>query len=276
MKRFTSLIGADPNTCFWQSNGFRIVAVIEEGPAPFNLATARTHFESGSGDQSLGNELCKTRRLVCAFLLCGLLASCEKSKISSRSEPSGPSPEISPRQSSKTANFETGPASFDVCALLKIEEVQRVVAATITESSGSGRSDGSFRISQCVYVASQPNQSVSLVVTQADPVAKKKRKPADLWRERFGRYREQSEGKKEEAEEKKETQQSSSGEMEEEREGRPPRRIEGLGEEAFWTAGSLYVLHNETFLRLSVGGSDPEEAKLEHSKALAEIALKRF
>ena len=39
--------------------------------------------------------------------------------------------------------------------------------------------------------------------------------------------------------------------------------------------GSLYVLHNDIFLRLSVGGPGPEEAKLDHSNSLA-IALKRL
>ena len=53
-------------------------------------------------------------------------------------------------------------------------------------------------------------------------------------------------------------------------------RLKAWPREAFWTAGSLYVLRKDAFLRLSIGGSDSEETKLEHAKALAAIALKRL
>jgi hypothetical protein len=209
--------------------------------------------------------------LVLLCTVCALaLPSCKKPTRATTLSPQ-PQSTVSPHKLSPVRNYEAGPARFDVCGLLKSEEIQAIAGSLIEQSKSSARSNGSLRVSQCVYVARQPNQSISLVITEADPVVRNKRSAKDFWHERFGRYQKRSE----ESEEKEKPGRDMS-ESEEEREGRPPRKIERLGDDAYWTAGSLYVLHNETFLRLSVGGSDPEEAKLEHSKALAEIALKRF
>ena len=200
----------------------------------------------------------------CLCLLLVSLPSCEKATTSSKPSSPAPSPSVSRQKLLDAIGFEAGAAKFDVCGLIRSEEVRAIVGSTITRSNGSARSNGRFRISQCIYLASQPDQSISLVVTQTDPFAPQKGSPRDFWRERFGRYREQ-ENKQEVEEEGEETE-----------EGRPPRRIEGVGEEAFWTAGSLYVLQKDAFLRLSIGGSAPEETKLEHAKALATLALKRL
>jgi len=56
--------------------------------------------------------------------------------------------------------------------------------------------------------------------------------------------------------------------------------IDGIGDEAYWTAGriggALYILKDDTFIRISVGGPDKEETKIDKSKALAEKALLRL
>ena len=61
---------------------------------------------------------------------------------------------------------------------------------------------------------------------------------------------------------------------------RPPKRVRGVGDEAFWVgnrlAGSLYVRKGSAVLRVSVGGAGTEEEKIEKSKALAKRALKRL
>src|SRR5436853_163015 len=66
----------------------------------------------------------------------------------------------------------------------------------------------------------------------------------------------------------------------EEEKGAPPKKIDGIGDSAYWTAnrmgGALYVLKNDVFIRVSVGGPDNEEAKIKRSKALAEKALSRL
>jgi hypothetical protein len=40
--------------------------------------------------------------------------------------------------------------------------------------------------------------------------------------------------------------------------------------------GALYVLKNDVFIRVSVGGPDSEEIKINHCKALAGKALSRL
>jgi len=40
--------------------------------------------------------------------------------------------------------------------------------------------------------------------------------------------------------------------------------------------GAIYVLKNDVFIRISVGGPDSEDKKIEHCKELAEKALSRF
>src|SRR5436305_161396 len=63
-------------------------------------------------------------------------------------------------------------------------------------------------------------------------------------------------------------------------ETRPPKKVEGVGEEAYWSGnrfgGALYVLKKETIVRVSVGGPGDEEKKLSRSKALAEKVLGRL
>jgi hypothetical protein len=56
------------------------------------------------------------------------------------------------------------------------------------------------------------------------------------------------------------------------------RRIEGLGEDAYWElrSGALYVLQGDKFIRVSVGGVGEESARIEKSKILALAAVKRL
>lgn len=210
----------------------------------------------------------KTQDLFCICFLFVSLTNCERPATISNASSPPPASEASPRKSTGPPKDEAGPVKFDVCGLLELNEIEGRIGSPIKESKGSENRSGNLRISQCVYVAAQLNKSVSLVVTQEDPLQGGKQSVRDFWHKRFDRYTEQSE-------EKEEAKRNSSKE-EEEREGRPPRKVESLGDEAFWTAGSLYVLKKNAFLRLSVGGPDSEEVKLEHSKALAAIALKRL
>ncbi len=203
--------------------------------------------------------------ILCVGCLLALHAACKRSThvVGDNTSPKTDA-KISARALEPDRDDETRPARFDVCSLLQRQEIQKITGSAIEQNKNSARSDGSFHVSQCVYVAQRPDQSISLVTTHTDPAAKQKRSPKDFWRERFGRYRKQEDSHEAETER---------GESEE---GRPPRKIEGLGEEAFWTAGSLYVLQRDAFLRISIGGSDSEETKLEHARALAALALKRL
>jgi hypothetical protein len=65
-----------------------------------------------------------------------------------------------------------------------------------------------------------------------------------------------------------------------EKEEHGPEKIEGLGDEAFWTGsrvgGALYVLKGNSFIRISIGGAGDRAEKIEKSKALAQSVLKRL
>lgn len=112
--------------------------------------------------------------------------------------------------------------------------------------------------------------SVSLALTQPDPT-KSGKSPLDYWRQTFSHPND--EGKTEKDLDKPRTK-------EEERESTPPREISGVGDAAYWVGnavgGALYVLKNDVFIRVSVGGGDKEQVKIDKSKALAEKALERL
>jgi hypothetical protein len=175
---------------------------------------------------------------------------------------------------SKTTAAASKRPKIDACGLISNEEVQAIQGSPIKDAKGSEHSDGGFRNAQCFYNAETFNQSVSLAVTQSDPASPKARNPKDYWKETFGRY--EGEAKEEKGDQEK---KESLREQDEEK-GRPPKKIEGIGDAAFWTAnrmgGALYVLKNDVFIRVSVGGPESEEAKINHCKALAEKALSRL
>lgn len=154
---------------------------------------------------------------------------------------------------------------------------------TITETRDSNSPSGQLFTSQVFFAASEPNKSVSLSLVRDYPGAESKRAAKKFWHETFDRYA-SPEAEREEEEKKKanaaatESKEGKPGEEEERH--TPPQRVEGLGDEAYWTpnnAGSaLYVLKGDAFIRLSVGGTDSQEIKLQKSKALAEKALGRL
>ena len=177
-------------------------------------------------------------------------------------------------QKSKTSAAPSKRAKIDACGLITNEEVQAIQGSPIKDVKGSEQSGGSFRIAQCFYNAETFNKSVSLAVTQSDPASPKARNPKDFWKETFGRY--EGEAKEEKGDEEK---KESLREQNEEK-GTPPKKIEGIGDAAYWTAnrmgGALYVLKKDVFIRVSVGGPESEEAKINRCKALAEKALSRL
>jgi hypothetical protein len=162
----------------------------------------------------------------------------------------------------------TTPAKFDACALLPKKEVEAIQGSPIRETKSSERVDGDFRMSQCFFTAAEFSRSVTLAVFQKHPTDPTKRSPVDFWEHTFGRY-ENEETKK------KEAKREQSGEREE---GVPARKIDKLGDEAFWLpnrfGGTLYALQGEAFVSISIGGTDSEQAKIDKSKKLAARALR--
>lgn len=170
-------------------------------------------------------------------------------------------------------------AKIDACTLVTKEEIQAIQGAAITDTKGSESSAGAFRVSQCYFATAEPNKSVSLAVTQGEGAGS--RSPRDFWNETFGPFKGgEKEHEHEGDKEKKESLREQRRGKEEERESAPPKKIDGVGEEAYWTAnrmgGALYVLQKDVFIRISVGGPDNEETKLTKSKALAAKALEHL
>ncbi len=116
-------------------------------------------------------------------------------------------------------------------------------------------------MSQCYFELPTTVNSIVLTVTQKAEGADA-RDPKQNWQELF--HRDKSSEKK-----RKEIKRS-----------KRPEKIEGVGDEAFWTGtrvgGALYVLKGNSFFRLSVGGGGDRAEKIEKSKALAQSVLKRL
>jgi hypothetical protein len=207
------------------------------------------------------------RRKVLVSLLCSLsLASggCEKRAAT---------------QSITNTSQESGQTKFDVCGLIEKEEIEAIQGSPIKETKNSARSEGAFRVSQCFYTAAEFSRSVSLAVIQKDPDQPAKRSPKDFWRETFGRYI-GGEEERESDKEKRESLRDQAGAKGDKEQSAPPKKIDGIGEEAYWSpnrfGGVLYVLKGDAFISISVGGPDTEETKINKSKTLAQKALQRL
>ena len=162
----------------------------------------------------------------------------------------------------------------DACSLITNDEVQAIQGSPVKETKPSEQSDDHFRLTQCFYTTEVFNKSVSLAVTERNPTSASARDPKDFWKDTFGRYEQTTAQQTEEVKEKKQSLN------EQEERGRPPKKIEGVGDSAWWTAnrtgGALYVLKNNAFIRISVGGPEAEEEKIEKSKKLAVKAVSRL
>lgn len=161
-------------------------------------------------------------------------------------------PETPPDSTAKERKTKT----TDACALIEKSEVAKVQNQKIGEAKSTTRDDDpQFSILQCFYLAAAFERSVSLEVSErhpgnADPNAVKR-----FWDERF-------EGAK--ATRKKER----------------PKVVAGVGEKAYWVGndkvGALYAFERGRIVRVSVGGPDTEETKIQKSKKLLQKALKRL
>ena len=153
----------------------------------------------------------------------------------------------------------------DACSLISKTEIESVQNAPVKEAKSSEHLDGTFRVSQCLYTAAEFSKSVSLALIQPDQKQRGAHTPKDFWKEKFDPY-------------ENEEPKTKSGDEKEE--GPAPKKIEGLGDEAYWVVnrfgGVLYLLKGDAFISIGLGGTDDEETKLKKSKALAQKALQRL
>jgi hypothetical protein len=209
---------------------------------------------------------------VISFLSLGLLvfASCEKHSSSKAVTQAKPEPAA---------------AKFDACTLLTGAEIEAIMGSPLKETKSSGASNEGIRVSQCFYTAQEFSKSVSLAVTQTDPGSSAKHSANGYWEQTFGQFEKEEKEKAGESEsdkEKKESLRDQRQKGEEEEKGAPPKKISGVGNEAFWignrVGGALYVLKKDkdTFVRISVGGPDNEATKIDKSKALVQKVIDRL
>jgi hypothetical protein len=185
------------------------------------------------------------RGVTILVLLLGLAAgSCSKPKTDDRAN--------SPPSSATPA----GPVG-DACTLLTKEEIQAVQGEIFKNTKPSQKVAAGLTVSQCYFELPTAANSVVLTVTRK---AEGGRDASQSWQDIF--HSERRSERKEEGEEKE------------------PQKIDGLGEEAFWTGtrvgGALFVLKGNCYIRISVGGAGDQAKKIEKSKTLAESVLKRL
>jgi hypothetical protein len=208
--------------------------------------------------------------LLSLLLVAVICAGCKKAPQSAARAASSPVQQTAPPQ--------TGPANPKVaaCKLIATDEVGAIQNARITDTKSSAGWSGNLLMSQCYYAAIEPDKSVSVAVIEKNPQSAES-DPRRFWAQTFSSLKEAARGE-DEAGEKNE---NSSGEAREEQEKKLPRtKIDGVGEEAFWSGnrfgGALYVLQKDIVLRVSVGGPDNEETKIAKSKAIAQKALRNL
>ena len=190
----------------------------------------------------------------------------------------------SSRQAVAEAKPESAATKLDACKLLIGADIEAVMESPLKETKNSGAANEGVRVSQCFYTAQEFSKSVSLAVTQSDPGSSVKRSANAYWEEMFGRFDKEEKEKARESEGDKEKKESLRGQRKEEEEGEgvPPKKISGVGDEAFWignrVGGALYVLKKDknVFIRISVGGPDKEEIKIDKCKALVQKAIDRL
>jgi hypothetical protein len=210
---------------------------------------------------------------ILIVLVCGLtaLTGCKK-------RDNAPPP---PKNQNQGTSIPNDQPKYDCCVLITNQEVETIEGSPVKETKPSGRSDKGLRFSQCFYTTAEFNRSVSLAVTQRDPDTPATRSAKEYWEEIFAKYRDEHKEREQEADkEKRESLSEQRRERGEEGEAVPPKKIAGVGDEAFWlgtrVGGALYVLKGNAFIRVSVGGPDPESGKIEKCKALAQKALPRL
>jgi hypothetical protein len=161
---------------------------------------------------------------------------------------------------------------IDPCSLLTSADVAAVQGEPVQQTKPSNQPGTGLLMLQCLFLTATPTKSVSLAVAAPSAVS-----PRAFWRKQFHTGQDAAKEKDSARAEKKSVAERKE---QEEEESTQPRAIAGLGEEAYWVggpiAGALYVLKGNTFLRISIGGIREESVRIEKSKALARVALKRM
>ena len=229
-----------------------------------------------------------------ALSLCLLIAASSGcSSDSGSAQPPQPAPNTAGgNAATTTATGATPPATAmtaaspsnakDYCGLLTSDEIKAVQGEAVLEAKTNHRPDSPFTVNQCFYMMLNITKSVSLEVTERGASPKSVH---EFWEERMEKSGEEVKREREAERErgrKAETKQEREREREEEREreAKTPRRLKGIGDEAYWintnANSTLYAFKKDKLLRISIGGADTEDARMKKLKTLAQKALARL
>lgn len=157
-------------------------------------------------------------------------------------------------------------SAVDPCGLLTRAEVARVAGAPVVETKTTRRAAGEIEVSDCFYRTERFDRSVSVEIARSAKAAKQSIR--ERWTASF------------EAEKEREEDGGHAEEANGKEKAPPPRRVEGVGDEAFWlgnpASGVLYVLKGDAYLRVSVGGAGDDAVKQRQATELARRALARM
>jgi hypothetical protein len=166
-----------------------------------------------------------------------------------------------PQPEQKQADAQPSPAlsPINACALLTGEEIETILGEPLQEQTPSEKSEPGVVNGQCFFRLPTFTKSVSLSVTQGAPGGPHSSR--EFWKTAFSEKR------------------VNPPEREDGRIKLPPDRLEGLGDEAFWTggpAGGLYILKGDNVVFIGIGSSGDEGSRRESVRRLGELVVKRL
>ncbi|HEV2861819.1 MAG TPA: hypothetical protein VGX48_12490 [Pyrinomonadaceae bacterium] len=178
------------------------------------------------------------------------------------------------------------------CALLSSEDIEAVQGEAVAASQGTEHTGGALVTSQCFYRLPTYEKSVILEVIRASPDNPSKDALKGFMREKYERaeaeheaeeQRERAREKELEREREQGGRREGGNKEEEERERgdkSPPKRVSGVGDEAFWAphhgTGALFVRRGGVAFTLAVSGGEDRDAKIRRATALARRLLKKL
>lgn len=178
------------------------------------------------------------------------------------------------------------------CALLSSADIEAVQGEAVAASQGTEHTGGALLTSQCFYRLTTYEKSVILELVRPNPDRPSKDALKEFMREKYERAeaeheaeeRREREREKELERERAQGGRREGGHKEEGEEGReekgPPKRVGGVGDEAFWAhhhgAGALFVRRGDVAFSLTVSGGEDRDAKIRKATALARRLLKKL
>jgi hypothetical protein len=195
---------------------------------------------------------------ACCLILA--LAACSKKPAPVPAETRVEKKSISPAPASTPANTVTSKNHLDACSLLTGPEIEGIQGAAPVDTKPSVNSQRGLTVSQCYFLLPVAANSIVVTVTQRSE-GDGASDPKEAWQKMFH-------------------EEHENAEREEGKEELKPQSLPGLGDEAYWTpqrfGGVLYALKGNNYISISVGGAGDQASKLQKSKSLAELILKRL